>query len=302
MSRFAGFAAGHPWLFGGMALLGLIVIILTARAVFGRSWGPVGDLIDATQRLGNGETVVRIRTTQPGPFGAIGASFNRMAARLEEEDERRRRLLADLGHELRTPLTVIRGEIEAVIDGVHPPASLNGVVDEVDLMERLLEDLRVLTLTEAGRLQLHREALEVETLVGDVITSFATAIEARKVRASVEVAVSAGEIEVDPYRMRQVLANLVSNALNQMPDGGVLSISARGSAHGVTIEVGDTGPGIPPDRMEEVFQRFVKAGDSTGTGLGLSIARDLVEAHGGTLEAGNRPGGGALFTVSLPTT
>jgi signal transduction histidine kinase len=260
----------------------------------------VGDLTDATQRLGNGETGVRIRTPQPGPFGAIGDSFNRMAARLEEEDERRRRLLADLGHELRTPLTVIRGEIEAVIDGVHPPQSLSGVIDEVDLMERLLEDLRVLTLTEAGRLQLHEESLDVESLIGDVVMSFAMAIETRNVRASVEVAQNVGEIEVDPHRMRQVLANLVSNALDQMPDGGVLSISADRSSDGVTIEVGDTGPGVPPDRLEQVFQRFVKASDSTGTGLGLSIARDLVEAHGGTLDAGNRSQGGAVFTIRLP--
>ena len=223
-----------------------------------------------------------------------------MAARLEEEDERRRRLLADLGHELRTPLTVIRGEIEAVIDGIHDPQSLNTVIDEVELMERLLEDLRVLTLTEAGRLQLHKEVTDLETLIGDVVASFSTAIEARQVKGTVVISPTVVEIEVDPYRLRQVLANLISNALNQMPDGGTLSVTAAGSPGWVTIEVADTGPGIPPDRLEQVFQRFTKAGDSTGTGLGLSIARDLVEAHGGTLEAGNRSEGGAMFTVRIP--
>ena len=104
-------------------------------------------------------------------------------------------------------------------------------------------------------------------------------------KGTVVVAPTVGEIEVDPYRLRQVLANLISNALNQMPDGGALSVTAAGSPGWVTIEVADTGPGIPPDRLEQVFQRFTKAGDSKGTGLGLSIARDLVEAHGGTIVA-----------------
>ena len=284
----------------GFGLLIVVAMILFARRMFGRTWAPVGDLIDATQRLGDGDTGVRIAASGPGPFRAVGASFNRMAARLEEEDERRRRLLADLGHELRTPLTVIRGEVEAVIDGVHDPQSLNTVIDEVELMERLLEDLRVLTLTEAGRLQLHKEVTDIETLIGDVVASFSTAIEARKVKGTMAVAPTVGEIEVDPYRLRQVLANLISNALNQMPDGGALSVTAAASPGWVTIEVADTGPGIPPDRLEQVFQRFTKAGDSTGTGLGLSIARDLVEAHGGTIVAGNRPEGGAVFTIRLP--
>jgi signal transduction histidine kinase len=109
-----------------------------------------------------------------------------------------------------------------------------------------------------------------------------------------------GEVDVDPYRLRQVVSNLVSNALNQMPDGGRLDVTARAEGAGVIIEVADTGPGIPPDRLERVFERFVKSGDSTGSGLGLSIARDLVEAHGGTITAANRPEGGAVFTIDLP--
>ena len=109
-----------------------------------------------------------------------------------------------------------------------------------------------------------------------------------------------GDLEVDPYRLRQVLSNLVSNALNQMQDGGSLEVSAHLEQNVVRIEVADNGPGIPPDRLEQVFERFVKSGDSTGSGLGLSIARDLVEAHGGTIDAANRPQGGAVFSIVLP--
>ena len=284
----------------GLAVLFLIGLILFARNRFGRTWAPIGALIDATQRLGDGETGVRIPITQPGPLAAVSGSFNRMAVRLEEEDERRRRLLADLGHELRTPLTVIRGEIEAVLDGVHQPESLSNVIDEVELMERLLEDLRVLTLAEAGRLQLHKEPTDLEAVIGDVVASYSAALEARRVVPEITVDPEIDDLDVDPYRIRQVLSNLVSNALNQMPDGGRLQISVGTGKGTVQIEVADSGPGIAPDRLEQVFERFVKSGDSTGTGLGLSIARDLVEAHGGTIAATNRPEGGALFTIHLP--
>jgi two-component system, OmpR family, sensor histidine kinase BaeS len=299
-SMFGVFQGPRRFVLGGLAILVLIGLAVFARNRFGRTWAPIGALIDATRRLGDGETGVRIPITEPGPLAAVSGSFNRMAARLEEEDERRRRLLADLGHELRTPLTVIRGEIEAVLDGLHQPESLSNVIDEVDLMERLLEDLRVLTLAEAGRLQLHREPTDIEAVIGDVVASFSTALEARNVTSQVEVEPGMGELEVDPYRLRQVLSNLVSNALNQMQDGGTLQVSAHLDQVVARIEVADTGPGIPPDRLEKVFERFVKSGDSTGSGLGLSIARDLVEAHGGTIAAANRPEGGAVFTILLP--
>lgn len=298
-SLFGMFQGPRRFVVGGLAILVLLVLVMFARNRFGRTWAPIGALIDATRRLGDGETGVRIPISEPGPLAAVSGSFNRMAARLEEEDERRRRLLGDLGHELRTPLTVIRGEIEAVLDGLHEPESLSNVIDEVDLMERLLEDLRVLTLAEAGRLQLHREPTDIEGVIGDVIASFATGLEARTVTPEIEVDPGIDEIDVDPYRLRQVLSNLVSNALNQMPDGGRLEVSVHRDQGRIRIEVADTGPGIPADRLDHVFERFVKSGDSTGSGLGLSIARDLVEAHGGTLTAANRPEGGAVFTIDL---
>jgi two-component system sensor histidine kinase BaeS len=294
------FAGPRRLILTGVAVLLLVLFVLAARRMFGRSWAPVGELIDATQRLGDGETGVRIDVRAPGPFAAVGGSFNRMAARLEEEDERRRRLLADLGHELRTPLTVIRGEIEAVIDGLHDADSLRTVIDEVDLMERLLDDLRLLSLAEAGRLQLHLEPTDVGELIEDVVASVATTLESQGVKAAITVAEGAREITADPHRLRQVMGNLVSNALKQMPDGGMLSVAAGRDMETVVIDVADTGPGIPADRLDQVFDRFVKAGDTAGTGLGLSIARDLVEAHGGTIAAGNREEGGAVFTIRLP--
>jgi signal transduction histidine kinase len=217
-----------------------------------------------------------------------------MAERIEEEDERRRRLLADLGHEMRTPLSVIQGEIEAVLDGVHPPESLRNVVDEVGLMDRLLDDLRTLALAEAGQLALVTEPTEIGQLAEDVVSSFSTVISRQQVTTEIRTE-HASIVEVDPHRLHQVVANLVANALNQMPEGGTLSVTVDGTA----ITVADTGPGIAVERLEAVFERFSKSSDSRGSGLGLSIARDLVSAHGGTITANNQPTGGAVFEVRL---
>ena len=287
-------APGRGW----FLVAGLLVIIGFAAAMrraFRRTWAPISELIDATTRLGEGDTATRMADS-PGPWYAVSSSFNKMAERLQAEDERRRRLLADLGHELRTPLTVIRGEIEAVIDGVHPPTSLGNVVDEVELMERLLQDLRTLALAEAGRLDLIVEPTDLGELVTEVAASFSSVMDAQGVALDLEVA-AAREAVVDAHRTHQVISNLISNALAQMPQGGRLSVSVEGT----TISVADEGPGLPQD-ADIVFNRFVKASDSAGSGLGLSIAKDLVEAHGGTITASNRSTGGALFEVHLPAT
>lgn len=297
-------ALGGPglWLVPSLAIVTVIGLGTFARRRLGRTWSPVSELIDATTRLGEGDTRVRMTETGRGPFSPIASSFNQMAERIEEEDIRRRRLLADLGHEMRTPLTVIRGQIEAVLDGLHTPDSLTNVVDEVALMERLLEDLRVLTLTEAGRLQLHPEPVDVGALVTDVVASFSVAHANAGISVDIDVGEGLEEIDVDPHRLHQVAANLVSNATNQMPHGGKLAVAVSQLETETKIMVSDTGPGIPEERLDQIFERFTKGGDSTGTGLGLSIARDLVNAHGGTLTAENLPSTGARFTVRVPRT
>jgi signal transduction histidine kinase len=294
-------SGSERWVVIGLTLLALAGFALVMRRIFGRMLGPVGELIDATRRLGDGDTGVRLSIKRPGPLAAVFGSFNRMAGRLEEEDERRRRLLADIGHELRTPMTVIRGEIEAVLDGLHPPQSLSNVIDEVDLMDRLLDDLRVLALAEAGRLQLHTEPSNLGEIARDVLNSYARRASEHAVEVELTITPGLPDIEGDAHRLHQVLANIVSNALNQMPEGGHLGVGVYATAKEVVVEVADTGPGIPEDQVEWIFERFVRAGDSSGTGLGLSISRDLVVAHGGTLSASNRTGGGAVFTVRLPT-
>jgi two-component system, OmpR family, sensor histidine kinase BaeS len=297
---FAALRGPNRWIVVGVTIVALVGFGALVRRMFGRTWAPVGNLIDATRRLGEGDVGVRIESRGRGPLAAVSASFNRMAARLEEEDERRRRLLADLGHELRTPLTVVRGEIESVLDGLHPPESLSNVIDEVSLMERLLEDLRVLALAEAGRLDLHKEATDIGGLVDDVVASFSATLHRQGVETETRVQPAMPELDVDPFRIHQVVANLVSNAVNHMRDGGSLKVAVYREDGWAVIEVSDSGAGVPDDQIDQIFERFVKTEASPGTGLGLSIARDLVEAHGGTIAASNRAEGGAVFTIRLP--
>ena len=280
----------------------LLLIVLGARRLV-RTWRPVRALIGAAGALADGDYSVRVTPSGSAAMRPVVASFNDMARRLETADEQRRRLLADLGHELRTPLTVIRGEIEAMIDGVHSSdvEHLELVAAEVGVMERLLEDLRTLSLIDAGSLDLHPEPTDVEQLVADV----ADAHRRRAAEAGVTIEVAswlpAGDLVIDPVRIREVLANLVVNSLRAMPGGGSLRIATRRAGEGVVIEVADTGVGIAPDDLELVFDRFHKGAASPGSGLGLTISRDLVAAHGGTLTMHSEVGVGTVATIDLST-
>jgi len=229
-------------------------------------------------------------------------SFNAMAGRLETADEQRRRLLADLGHEMRTPLTVVRGEIEAMLDGVHEidAEHLGLLLNEVQVMERLLEDLRTLSLLDAGRLPLHPESTDLVALVEDVADGYRRRAGEAGVAVEVEADQGSAEIMLDPVRIREVLTNLADNALRAMPEGGRLGLAVRASPGGGSIVVTDTGTGIAPSDLDQVFDRFHKSSTSRGSGLGLTISRNLVEAHGGTIEMESDRGVGTTVRIELP--
>lgn len=267
-----------------------------------RTWRPVKDLIGATGRLADGDYGARVDVRSSPTMRAVGSSFNSMAERLEEADEQRRRLMSDLGHELRTPLAVIRGEVEAVVDGVRDggPEQMASLLDEVEVLERLVEDLRILTLSEAGRLPLEMELTDMAALVSDVADSYSSAATAAGVRISVEAPPTPSTVEMDPVRIRQALANLVVNSLRAMPGGGSLTLEVSAYGDRIVVAVADTGVGIDPDELPVVFDRFVKSEDSPGSGLGLSIARGLVRSHGGDLQIPTSGPGGTTATLWLP--
>ena len=233
------------------------------------------------------------------------SGFDTMAARLEADEAQRRALLADVSHELRTPLTVISGNLEAILDGVYPAdeAHLAPILDQTQVMARLIDDLRTLTLSEAGTLPLHREPTAVDLVIAEVVRSFGAAATAAGVTLTDATTDDLPIVDVDPVRIGEVLTNLVANALRHTPAGGSVTVTGSHSpdARLVTMRVSDTGPGIAPELLPHVFDRFVKDETSRGSGLGLAIARGLVEAHGGRISVASTPGAGATFTVELPT-
>lgn len=228
---------------------------------------------------------------------ATGA-FNAMRRRVEANDQRRRSFLADVAHELKTPLAVIRGQAEGIADGVYPPTaeSVRPILDATETLELLIEDLRTLALSEAGALALNREPVDLAVMLNDLFASQAhPGVELRA-----DLPPDLPQPDADPVRLRGVLNNLLSNALRHTPAGGSVTVAARRQGGGVEISVSDTGAGIPADLLPKVFDRFVRGPGSRGSGLGLAIAKDVVEAHGGTITAESQPGRGSTIRFTLP--
>lgn len=298
---------GPEGLWRGAGLLGLALggtaILSTIRGLR-RLAAPVEDLIEAARRLESGDYTARASERGPAGLAGLARSFNSMAARLEREAAQRRNLLADLTHELKTPLTVIRGTLEGIQDGLYPADSsrLGPVLEEVQQLTRLIDDLQLLGLAEAGALRLQREETDLGEVAHEVAASFRPRAEAAGVRIAVDADAAAPAAQVDPARIRAVLANLMTNALRYTsPEGEIRLRVSRDAERGkVVLEVGDTGTGVAPDLLPRAFERFAKSPDSPGRGLGLAIARDLVRAHGGEITVESEPGKGARFRIELP--
>ena len=304
--RGPGDGRGRFFPFPFFLLIGLVVTAVVVARGIRRTAGPVGDVMEAVGRVADGDLTARVEPRGGGDDRRLAQAFNRMAERLETDEARRRELLADLAHELRTPLSVIRGNAEAMLDGLYPAdrQHLRTLMDETDILARLLDDLRTLSTAEAGALVLHREPIAPGTLVEDAVAAYASRADEEGVDLDADVAPDLPVIDVDPMRIGEVLANLLQNALRHTPSGGRVLVTAyRSSLEAVpslAIGVSDTGPGIAEELLPHVFDRFVKGADSGGSGLGLAIARSLVEAHGGTIAAGRGDTGGTTITVVLP--
>jgi two-component system, OmpR family, sensor histidine kinase BaeS len=278
-------------------------LLRTARSV-GRSGAVLDELVDVASRLEAGDYSARVRrpVRGPRPVRDLVRAFDTMAARLETDEAQRRSLLADVTHELRTPLAVVQGNVEAIIDGVHPPdeTHLTAILDETKVLTRLVEDLRTLALSEAGSLSLHREPTDLAILATDVATAFEAAAGTAGVTVEADVDDGVPLLDIDPVRIREVLGNLVGNAIRHTPAGGTVRISGRLDGSWVELVVTDTGTGIEPELLPHVFERFSRSTTTGGTGLGLAIARGLVELHGGTIAATSPPGQGTRIEVRLP--
>jgi signal transduction histidine kinase len=285
-----------------LLLLGLLVVAFVAGRAVRRLATPIGEVMEAADRVAGGDYATRVRVRGPGEVGRLAHSFNQMTERLQANETQRRALLADVAHELRTPLSVIRGNVEGMLDGVYPAdeAHLAPVLEETAVMARLLDDLQTLSTAEAGVLRLHRERLDPAALARDATAAFRARSDRAGVRLDCRAAGPVPEVDVDPVRIGEVLANLLTNAIRHTPPGGAVEVVVGSDPAGVAISVSDTGPGIDARDLPHVFDRFVKSSDSGGAGLGLAIARSLVEAHGGRITAQSVPGQGTTMRFVLP--
>jgi len=284
----------------------IITLGLIGRALLRNIAWPVGDLLEAAGRVTQGDYAARVDERGPREVRALARAFNGMAARLQMEAEQRRNILTDVTHELRTPLTVLQGNLEALLDGMYPrdDAHLLPILEETRVLASLVDDLRTLALAESGALQLQRELTDVGVLIGETLASFQTPADAAGVRLTLALEDGLPLVEVDPTRLRQVLINLIANALRYTPRDGEIKVSGGvdQAAHHVILDVQDTGEGIAPEALPQLFDRFYKSPDSPGSGLGLAIAKNLIEAHGGEISVRSEPGQGTTFSLKLPLT
>lgn len=284
------------------AMVGLVV----AGRAMRRLTSPFGDVMEATGQLAEGNYAVRVKEYGPPEMQALARAFNQMAIRLQTHEAQRRNLLADIAHELRTPLAVIQGNLEGLLDGIYPrdDAHLTPILEETRLAATLIEDLRTLALAETGTLTLHREPTDVGTLLTETASAFAADASTAGIALSASPGANLPQLNLDPTRIRQVLTNLLVNALHHTPSGGAIEIGGvvamDGGTPRVVLTVADTGTGIAPEELPRIFDRFHKSPTSRGSGLGLAIAKSLVTMHGGTIAARSALGKGTTVEVTLP--
>ncbi|MDN3357291.1 HAMP domain-containing sensor histidine kinase [Actinomadura sp. DC4] len=290
---------------GVVALVLLLTVVITVVAGI-RLILPLRALTLAAQRITGGDLSVKVRVGGRDEIGRLSSAFNDMAEARVRMEALRKTMVSDIAHELRTPLSNVRGWLEAVEDGISNPDEelVSSLLEEALLLQRVIDDLQDLAMADAGQLRLHPE----DVRLGDVLAQVAAAHRARAGEADVALTVRVEDdvdVHADPVRLRQVVGNLVSNALRHTPPGGTITVHGRRDGEWIQIDVTDTGSGIDAADLPHVFDRFWRAEKSRtrqagGSGLGLPIVRKLAETHGGTVTAASEPGRGSTFTVKLP--
>jgi signal transduction histidine kinase len=283
----------------------LLAVWLASRIV-----KPVVELTHATRAASQGRPLPLVPVAGHDEIAELSQAFNRMAVRLAAEDDQRRRLFAGIAHELRTPLSVIQGTLEGILDRVVEPTPerIAGLHSQAVLLKRLITDLRDLSLAQAGQLRLNRQALDISGVVRETLEALAPLADERAVGLRLELATPLTPVQADPDRMRQVVQNLIENALRHTPAGGEVRVTLRdGNGEGVHLQVADTGSGIRSEDLPHIFKHFYRADESRarssgGTGMGLAIVKSLVEAHGGHVSVESAPDTGSTFIVTLPKT
>jgi two-component system sensor histidine kinase BaeS len=288
----------------GAAVVSLLLGILLARTLT----RPIRELTKATRAVAGGDLGQRVTVRSRDELGDLAVSFNLMSAELARARDMRRQMTADIAHELRTPTTLILGHVDAIDDGILPPSSetFDIIREEAGRLGRLIEDLATLSRVETGELSLVRRLVAPGALLAQAVAAHRPLAEKKQISLHVDIEPDLPALPVDPDRMAQVLGNLLNNALRHTPQAGRITLQARRHESGVELLVQDTGPGIAPEDLPRVFERFYRTDKSRqretgGAGLGLAIARSIVELHGGQIWAESTLGEGTTFLIRLPS-
>jgi signal transduction histidine kinase len=289
---------------GGIALvialgLGILLVRRLAR--------PLAALRLAAEQISQGRLEPRVHITSNDELGRLGETFNQMAESLQRSEKLRRQLILDIAHELRNPLMIQQSHLELLLDNVVPPTpqQLQTIYEQNLLLGRLVRDLQLLALADAGELQILRTPTPMRELLQGIVAQVQPTMAEKSLRLEAEIADDLPTLAVDRQRIEQVLLNILDNACRYTPPGGTIRLSARREGSVVHVSVLDQGPGIAPEDLPHIFERFYRgdksrARSSGGTGLGLAIAKALIEAHGGSIWAENAPTGGARFHFTVP--
>jgi len=297
-------AIGRFFIWGG--LVAVAIALLLTFVLSRRILAPVKALTQAARRLGKGDFSQRVHVRDKGEVGELAQSFNSMASDLECAEQLRRNMVADAAHELRTPLSNIRGYLEAIRDGIKKPDSgtIRSLNEEASSLSRLVDDLQELSLADAGELKLICRKEDISKLIDEAAAAWQPQAAAKGLMLAVKLAEKLPLINIDSHRIKQVLRNLLENAVAHTSQGGSIAVEAWKEGNQIKVSVVDTGKGIPAKDLPNIFERFYRVDKSRaratgGSGLGLTIAKRLVEAHGGRIEVQSKPGKGSRFTFTL---
>lgn len=292
------------------ALIGAVIALLLGIFLSRTLARPIRELTRATHAVSQGNLLQQVTVRSNDELGELAQAFNKMSAELSRSVNARKQMTADIAHELRTPLSLILGHAEAVHDGVLPPTRENFEIirDEAMRLEHLVNDLRTLSLADAGELSMTIQPVEPDRLVNEAAARYQVESQKKNIVLALEIDLPLPSMKADPGRITQVLTNILDNALRHTPEGGIIILSAKQTDQHIEIAVQDGGPGVPPEDLERIFERFYRVDSSRqrggelsgGTGLGLAIAKSIVQAHDGQIWAESVAGKGLRIVISLP--
>ena len=300
-----GISRDAPRAYIFMPILVFFILSIVLGGILRRMVDPLDEVMDAADKVAAGDYSARLKEAGPAPVKAFTRSFNTMTGRLQAYDEQRKRMLADISHELRTPLTVLQGNLEGMLDNVYPrdEEHIQLLLEETRILSRLIEDLRTFSLVETGKLVLQMESCDPVRMVRDLVSAMQTYAGEKGVTLVERSEEGVPAADLDGSRIREVLENLVANAIRHTPGGGIITVRCRRDperSERLEFRVEDNGRGIPADLLAHIFDRYIKSVDSGGTGLGLAISKRLVEAHGGGISAESAPGKGTTICFWVP--